>query len=209
MSSLPIAKTSMERLVSVKQRSAAAYFAEKVGSLNDKLKDTSLVSPQDLADWDLVLDEIIKRSEVDYDCCLSDNQKLAVIAVITSALDLRAHLRGSNSKPLSDLNDFLMNAAAGKPTRLILPQKAPGSTKPINRTQGEVFYVVLYKFFPTKSATLNAEARASFGITNDGLRRKRYDLDRQRSHDIQVDRMFQYAEAEVARLNSSKLADYI
>jgi hypothetical protein len=195
--------------MSVEQRRAAAYFAEKVSSLNEKLVDPSLVSPQVLANWDLVVDEIMKRAEVDYAYCLTDNQSLAVIAVITSALDLRARLRGSHSKPLSDLNDFLINAAAGKPTRLKLPQKAPGSTKPINRAQGEVFYVVLYKSFPTQSATLNAEARASFSLTNDGLRKKRYDLDRQRTHDKQVDRMFQYAEAEVAQLNSSKLADYI
>lgn len=195
--------------MSVKQISAAAYFAEKVSSLNEKLVDPSLVSPQVLANWDLVVDEIMKRAEVDYACCLTDNQRLAVIAVITSALDLRARLRGSHSRPLSDLNDFLMNSAAGKPTRLILPQKAPGSTKPINRVQGQVFYVVLYKFFPTQSAPLNAEAKASFSLTDDGLRKKRYDLVRQRTRDIQVDRMFQYAEAEVARLNSSKLADYI
>lgn len=193
--------------MSVKQRSAAAYFAEKVSSLNEKLVDPSLVSPQVLANWDLVVDEIMKRAEFDYACCLTDNQRLAVIAVITSALDLRARLRGSHSRPLSDLNDFLMNSAAGKPTRRILPQKAPGSTKPINREQGEVFYVVLYKFFPTQSAQLNAEA--SFSLTDDCLRKKRYDLVRQRTRDIQVDRMFQYAESEVARLNSSKLADYI
>jgi hypothetical protein len=192
-----------------KQRSAADYFAENVSSLNEKLQDLSSVSPQDLATWDSVLGEIINRAEVDYASCITDNQKLAVIAVITSAFHLGARLRGSQSKPLSDLNDFLMNAAAGKPTRLALPQKAPGATKPINGTQAEVFYVVLRISFPTKSAALDVEAMASFGLTNEQLRRKRYDLPRQRTQDAYVDRMFKHAEAEVQRLKSSMLVDYI
>lgn len=195
--------------MAVKQRAAADYFAECVNSLNEKLKDPSSVSPQDLANWDGVLDEIMKRAEVDYASCIADNQKLAVIAVITSAFQLRARLRGFQSKPLSDLNDFLINGAAGKPTRLALPHKAPGSTKPINWTQGEVFYVVLYKSFPTQSAALDADAVASFGLTNGQLRRKRYDLPDQRAQNTPLDRMFKYAEAEVLRLKSSKLIDYI
>ena len=195
--------------MNAKQRSAADHFAEKVNSINELLNDPSSASQQDLKKWDAVVDDLTTLAEVDYANCNTDAQKIAVIAVLTAALDLRTRLRGTSSKPLSDLNNLLINGALGKPTLLHLPTKVSGSIKPVNDVQSEVYYVVLYKQFPTEKNELNVAARKSLGLTKEQLRRKRYDLLRQRAYDLQLDRMFKLAEVDVLATKSYNLKDYI
>ena len=195
--------------MNAKQRSAADHFAEKVNSINELLNDPSSASQQDLKKWDAVVDDLTTLAEVDYANCNTDAQKIAVIAVLTAALDLRTRLRGTSSKPLSDLNNLLINGALGKPTLLHLPTKVSGSVKPVNDVQSEVYYVVLYKQLPTAKNELNVAARKSLGLTKEQLRRKRYDLLRQRAYDLQLDRMFKLAEVDVLATKSYNLKDYI
>ena len=195
--------------MNAKQRSAADHFAEKVNSINELLNDPSSASQQDLKKWDAVVDDLTTLAEVDYANCNTDAQKIAVIAVLTAALDLRTRLRGTSSKPLSDLNNLLINGALGKPTLLHLPTKVSGAIKPIKDVQSEVYYVVLYKQFPTEKNELNVAARKSLGLTKEQLRRKRYDLLRQRAYDLQLDRMFKLAEVDVLATKSYNLKDYI
>ena len=159
--------------MNAKQRSAADYFAEKVMDINNLLNNTSSVLPGDLAKWDAVVDQLTKLAEVDYANCNSDAQRMAVAAVLIAALELRARLRGTKSKPLSDIADLLTNGALAKPTRLHLPPKTSGAIKPINDAQHEVYYGVLYQQFPKQQNVLNAAARASFGLSSDQLRHKR------------------------------------
>ncbi len=85
--------------MNAKQRSAADHFAEKVNSINELLNDPSSASQQDLKKWDAVVDDLTTLAEVDYANCNTDAQKIAVIAVLTAALDLRTRLRGTSSKP--------------------------------------------------------------------------------------------------------------
>jgi hypothetical protein len=195
--------------MNAKQRSAADHFAAKVNSLNAPLNDASLVTPKLLTDWDVVVDEVTKLAEADYANCKSDAQRMAVAAVLIAALELRARLRGTQSRPLSDMADLLTNGALGKPTRLNVPPKTSGAIKPINGAQVEVYYVVLYQHFPAQTKALNAAARACLGLSNDQLRHKRHDLKRQRAIDPFVDRMFKLAEADVLRTRSHNLTDYI
>ncbi len=196
-------------LMNAKQRSAADFFAKYVNSLNELLKNPSSVSQQDLNHWGAVIDELTKLAEVDYVNCNSDAQRMAVAAVLIAALELRARLRGTKSKPLSDIADLLTNGALAKPTRLHLPPKTSGAIKPINDAQHEVYYVVLYQQFPKQQNVLNAAARACFGLNNDQLRHKRNDLKRQRARDPHLDRMFKLAEADALEMNSHYLTDYI
>ena len=195
--------------MNAKQRSAADYFAEKVMAINDLLNNPSSVLPGDLAKWDAVVDHLTKLAEVDYANCNTDAQRMAVIAVLIAALDLRARLRGTSSKPLSDLNDFLSNGAAGKPTHLKMPVKLPGAGKNVNDMQAEVFYVVLYGLFADQRTALNASARKKFGETYDQLRFKRNDLKRRRAGNGYLEKMFDYAEKEISERKSNNLMDYI
>jgi hypothetical protein len=195
--------------MNAKQRSAADHFAAKVNLLNAPLNDPSLVTSKVFSDWDVVIDELTALSEVDYANCNSDAQRMAVAAVLIAALELRARLRGTVSRPLSDMVDLLTNGAIGKPTRLNVPPKTSGAVKPINDAQNEVYYVVLYQHFPTRTKALNAAARACFGLTNDQLRHKRNDLKRQRALDPHLDRMFRLADDDVLEMGSHDLNDYI
>ena len=195
--------------VNAKQRSAADFFAKYVNWLDELLKDPSSASPEDLARLDAVLDQLMRLAGTDYANCNSDAQRMAVIAVLTAAIVLRAELRGTPSKPLSDLNDLLINGALGKPTRLQLPAKRPGATKPINEDQAAVYYAVLYVRFPDQQDELNAAARKRFGLNNGQLSRKRYDLKRQRAEDAVFERMFSHAEKEISEIKSHNLSDYI
>ena len=196
-------------LMNAKQRSAADHFADRVQFLDKALNDASLVMMTELIYWDAVIDELTKLAEVDYANCNSDAQRMAVAAVLIAALELRARLRGTKSKPLSDIADLLTNGALAKPTRLHLPPKTSGAIKPINDAQHEVYYVVLYQQFPKQQNVLNAAARACFGLNNDQLRHKRNDLKRQRARDPHLDRMFKLAEADALEMNSHNLTDYI
>ena len=191
------------------QRSAADFFAKYVHSINGLLEDPSSVTQQDLNHWGAVVDQLMRLAEADYAQCDTDEKMMAVIAVLTAALALRAELRGTPSQPLSDLNDLLINGALGKPTRLQLPAKKPGATKPVDKDQAEVYYAVLHARFPDQKDELNAAARKMFGLNNDQLSRKRYDLKRQRAEDRFLERMFNLAEADVSDSKSYKLTDYI
>jgi hypothetical protein len=195
--------------MNAKQRSAADFLAKYVNSINELLKDPSSVSQQDLNHWGAVVDQLTRLAEVDYANCNSDAQRMAVTAVLIAALALRVELRGTPSKPLSDLYDLLINGALGKPTRLQLPAKRPGATKPINADQAAVYYAVLYARFPDQQEELNAAARKRFGLNNGQLSRKRYDLKRQRAEDTVFERMFSHAEREISEMKSHNLNDYI
>lgn len=195
--------------MNAKQRSAADFLAKYINSINELLKHPSSVSQQDLNHWGAVVDQLMRLAEADYAQCDTNETKIAVIAVLTAALAMRAELRGTPSQPLSDLNDLLINGALGKPTRLQLPAKKPGATKPINEDQAAVYYAVLYARFPDQQDELNAAARKRFGLNNGQLSRKRYDLKRQRAEDTVFERMFSHAEKEISEMKSHNLNDYI
>jgi hypothetical protein len=194
--------------MNAKQRSVADFFAINVNSINELLNDPSSVSQLDLNKWDAVVDKLMQLAEADYANCVTDNQRIAVIAILTTALGLRARLRGDSSKPLSDLNDFLINGALGRPTTVHQPNKVRGAAKSINNAQREVFYVVLYSQFPDKRNLLNAAARQRFGLSANQLKNRRDDLAGRRVEDAVFDRMFSHAEKEISEVKSKNLLDY-
>jgi hypothetical protein len=196
-------------LMDATQRSAADFFAKYVNSINGLLEDPSSVTQQDLNYWGAVVDQLMRLAEADYAQCDTDEKKMAVMALLTAALGLRAKLRGTPSQPLSDLNDFLINGALRKPTRVQLPAKKPGATKPINNDQAEVYYAVLYARFPDQKDALNAAARKRFCLNNGQLSRKRHDLKGRRAEDTFFEHLFNLAEADVSERDSHKLTDYI
>ena len=110
---------------------------------------------------------------------------------------------------LSQLSDFLTNAAAGRPTALRLPDKLGGGAKRINDLQTEIFYAVLYAGYPEDRKTINETARKILKLSSDQLRSKRRDLRDARETSDHIDRMFEYAIDEIDRLKSTSLTDYI
>lgn len=188
---------------------AAQLFATKVGWLDRRLNGTIAVKTEDLQRWDAILDDLIAVADEDYARCSSDEQRLSVMAVIASAFAIRTGLKGQRSMLLSQLSDFLTNAAAGRPTALRLPDKLGGGAKRINDLQTEIFYAVLYAGYPEDRKTINETARKILKLSSDQLRSKRRDLRDARETSDHIDRMFEYAIDEIDRLKSTSLTDYI
>ena len=188
---------------------AAQLFATKVGWLDRRLNGTIAVKTEDLQRWDAILDDLIAVADEDYARCSSDEQRLSVMAVIASAFAIRTGLKGQRSMLLSQLSDFLTNAAAGRPTALRLPDKLGGGAKRINDLQTEIFYAVLYAGYPEDRKTINATARKILKLSLDQLRSKRRDLREARNASALIDRMFEYATEEIERLKSTSFTDYI
>ena len=188
---------------------AAQLFATKVGWLDRLLNGTIAVKTEDLQRWDAILDDLIAVADEDYARCSSDEQRLSVMAVIASAFAIRTGLKGQRSMLLSQLSDFLTNAAAGRPTALRLPDKLGGGAKRINDLQTEIFYAVLYAGYPEDRKTINETARKILKLSSDQLRSKRRDLRDARETSDHIDRMFEYAIDEIDRLKSTSLTDYI
>ena len=188
---------------------AAQLFATKVGWLDRRLNGTIAVKTEDLQRWDAILDDLIAVADEDYARCSSDEQRLSVMAVIASAFAIRTGLKGQRSVLLSQLSDFLINAAARRPTALRLPDKLGGGAKRINDLQAEIFYAVLYAACPEDRKTINATASKILKLSSDQLRSKRRDLQIARANSDDIDRMFDYASNEIDRLKSTSLMDYI
>lgn len=189
--------------------SAKQHLDRQISWVDARLNDQANVTASDLSHWDTVVDAVVDLAETDYSNCSTDEQKMSVMSVITAAITIRFSLRDRTSKPLADLNDFLTNAASGRPTRVNLPSKLPGATKSINATQKEVFYVALYASYPASRTTLNSDAIKAFGLSVAQLRQKRRALNVARTTNAHVARMFTYAQYEIQRRKSKKLGDYI
>ena len=188
---------------------AAKRFASTVGWLDRRLNGTIAVTTEDLQRWDAILDDLIALADEDYARCSSDEQRLSVMAVIASAFAIRTGLKGQRSVLLSQLSDFLTNAAAGRPTAIRLPDKLGGGAKRINDLQAEIFFTVLHAAYPDDRKTINATASKVFKLSSDQLRFKRRDLQKARENSDHIDRMFKYAVDKIDRLKSTSLIDYI
>lgn len=188
---------------------AAELFATKVSWLDLRLSGTIAVTREDLQRWDADLDDLIALADEDYARCVTDTERLSVMAVIASAFAIRTGLKGQKSVLLSELSDLLTNATAGRPTALRPPAKLGGGAKRINDLQAEIFYVVMYAAYPEDRKTINATAKKILKLSLDQLRSKRRDLREARNASLYIDRMFEYATEEIERLKSTSFTDYI